>query len=520
MNTHDIRYSGILMHITSLPGPHGIGDLGKEAYAFTDYLVRSGATLWQILPVGPTGYGNSPYAARSSFAGNELMIDLDALVEKGLLDSQDISTPPPFPSTVVDYGMVETWKLPLLKKAAHTFLASLKTTGRKKNSAPSAYEVFCGDNASWLEDYALFMVLYEKYHDARWFSVWDKEYGFRDAAALKKISRENQAEIETWKILQFFFDEQWLALRKYVNKRGIRLIGDIPIFVASDSADTWSNLHLFKTDEDGRYTAVSGVPPDYFSRTGQLWGNPVYDWEALCKDGYSWWMERIKRMFHQTDILRIDHFRGFDSYWEVPYGNKTAEYGKWVKAPGKDFFKTIRKQMGELPIIAEDLGFMTDSVQKLRLSNGFPGMKILQFGFSRTPSGLPNPYDTFLPHNYERSCVAYTGTHDNQTTRGWFNALSDDDKDMVRRYLGCNDHEATWAMMKAVLGSHAQYAIFPMQDLLDIDDQARMNIPSTCGQWNWAWRMEAWEATDFISSRFSELTRLYGRTGQPAESLE
>ncbi|AEC01671.1 4-alpha-glucanotransferase [Parasphaerochaeta coccoides] len=519
MNTSDIRHCGILMHITSLPGPHGIGDLGKEAYAFADYLVSSGVTLWQILPLGPTGFGNSPYAARSTFAGNELMIDLDWLVEKGFLTEDDIAAPPSFLTSRVDYDMVGSWKLPLLKKAAHTFLSIVKPSGRTKEIR-QAFDSFCSSNASWLDDYAIFMVLYEKYNDARWFSVWDKKYATRDEEALKRLVREHAVDIKVWKILQFFFDEQWLALRKYVNEQGIRFIGDIPIFVSADSSDTWSNLHMFKTDAQGRYTAISGVPPDYFSVTGQLWGNPVYDWNVLRKDGYSWWLQRIKRMFHQTDILRIDHFRGFDSYWEVPYGNKTAEIGTWVKVPGKDFFATVRKEMGELPIIAEDLGFMTDSVQKLRLSNGFPGMKIFQFGFSRTPSGSPNPFDTFLPHNYERECVAYTGTHDNQTTRGWFNSLSDDDKDMVRRYLGCNDHEATWAMMRTVLASHAEYAIFPMQDLLDSDDRARMNIPSTCGPWNWAWRMEDWESSDFISSRFSELVRLYGRNGLPAESME
>ncbi len=513
MNTSDRRYCGILMHPTSLPGRYGIGDIGPEAYTFADYLARSGVCLWQVLPLGPTGFGNSPYAARSTFAGNELLISLDLLQRDGLLDPSDIASPPPFPGTRVDYSMVDAWKMPLLKKAAKTFL-------RVQAEGSDAYQAFCADNAFWLDDYALFMVLYERYQDARWFSVWDRDVGERDEAALESIRERYSDQIVIWKALQFFFEEQWQALRGYVNRLGIRLIGDIPIFVAPDSVDTWSHIDLFKTDSEGHYSAVSGVPPDCFSSTGQLWGNPVYNWDALRSDGYAWWIQRIKRLFTQTDILRIDHFRGFDAYWEVPYGDKTAEHGTWVKAPGKEFFEVIRAELGELPILAEDLGFMTPTVEELRNGNGFPGMKICQFGFGRDAASWPNPFDTFLPHNYDYNFVAYTGTHDNDTTRGWYSKLSDEDKDMVRRYLACNDHELVWSMMRAVIASHAKYAIFPMQDVLDKGSEARMNIPSTCGTHNWSWRMESKEYSIQVSDRLAELIRIYARTGKDWEETE
>jgi 4-alpha-glucanotransferase len=501
------------MHPTSLPGAYGIGDMGPEAYAFADYLAESDVCLWQILPLGPTGFGNSPYAARSTFAGNELLISLDKLREDGLLEDSDLSSPPPFPCCGVDYSMVDAWKMPLLKKAARNFLA---TCGQHA----SDYDAFCMENAFWLDDYAMFMVLYERYQDARWFSVWDREIGDREPRALQDIMNRYGDQIEIRKVLQYFFERQWQELRSYVNGHGIKFIGDIPIFVAPDSVDTWSHIELFKTDEEGHYSAVSGVPPDCFSSTGQLWGNPVYDWDAIKADGYAWWIQRIKRLLSQTDILRIDHFRGFDAYWEVPYGDKTAEHGTWVKAPGKEFFTIVRKELGQLPILAEDLGFMTQSVEELRDSNGFPGMKVCQFGFSRDTASWPNPFDMFLPHNYEYNSVAYTGTHDNDTTRGWYTKLSEDDRDMVRRYLACNDHELVWAMIRAVMASHAKYAIFPMQDILDIGSEARMNVPSTCGPHNWSWRMERKDYSQQIAHRMSELVRIYARNGKSWQETE
>ncbi len=512
MNTNEIRYCGILMHITSLTSPYGIGDMGPQAYQYVDFLKQSNVCLWQILPLGPTGYGNSPYAARSTFAGNELLLSPDMLVSEGWLKEQDILNTPPFPTDRVDFNMVDAWKMPLLKHAAANFLASGQQHGE-------AYTTFTTENRYWLDDYAIFMVLYEHYQDARWFSVWDREIGERNPKAMETVRQRYAQQIEIWKVLQFFFEQQWQALRGYANSLGIKLIGDIPIFVAADSVDTWSHMELFKTDSDGHYCAVSGVPPDIFSSTGQLWGNPVYDWNALRKQGFDWWIRRIKRLFSQTDILRIDHFRGFDEYWEVPYGDKTAEHGVWTPAPGKEFFQVVRKELGDLPILAEDLGFMTPTVEELRDSNGFPGMKICQFGFNRDEAGWPDPYDTFLPHNYGYNCVAYTGTHDNDTTRGWFEKLNEDDKDMVRRYLACNDHEVVWAMVRAVMASHAKYAIFPMQDILDKGTEARMNMPSTCGQHNWSWRMEDSDYNPHICSRLTELISCFARNGKGWEEV-
>jgi 4-alpha-glucanotransferase len=512
MNSKDRRYSGILLHPTSLPSSHGIGDLGQEAYAFVDYLQLAKVTLWQVLPLGPTGFGNSPYACRSTFAGNEQLLSLEVLVEEGYLSERSIASPPPFPSGFVDYSMVEAWKIPLLKRAAQAFLES----GKEKEP----YTAFCKENEFWLEDYSLFMVLYERYQDARWFSVWNREDGDRERQALQAVKDRYPLQIELWKALQFFFEKQWQKLKAYANSNGISIVGDIPIFVAPDSVDTWSHLDLFKTDEDGHYKGVSGVPPDYFSKTGQLWGNPVYNWERMKEDNYHWWMQRIRSLFHQTDIVRIDHFRGFESYWEVPYGNKTAEYGTWVKAPGKDFFAEVRKQLGVLPILAEDLGFVTKEVEELRDENAFPGMRICQFGFTRDQADYPNPFDTFLPHNYPYNCVAYTGTHDNDTVQGWYERLEWNDKYRVKQYFGCEEKDVVWTMIRAIMASHAKYAIFPMQDFLQLGTEARMNLPSTCGQQNWSWRMEKGANNRQKAEWFSELVGFYGRSGKLAEEEE
>jgi 4-alpha-glucanotransferase len=512
MNSTDRRYSGILLHPTSLPSPYGIGDLGQEAYDFVDFLNKAEVRLWQVLPLGPTGFGNSPYASRSTFAGNEQLLSLQLLVKEGYLTEKEIASPPPFPIDHVDYSMVEAWKLPLLKRAAQAFLDQ----GKKAEG----YQAFCKDNAFWLEDYALFMVLYEQYRDARWFSVWDREEKNRKPEALQAVRDRYPRQFEQWKVLQYFFETQWQNLKTYANAQEVKIVGDIPIFVAADSVDTWSHLELFKTDEAGHFKGVSGVPPDYFSKTGQLWGNPVYDWERMKKDNYSWWMQRIRSLFHQTDIVRIDHFRGFESYWEVPYGNKTAEYGTWVKAPGTDFFAEVRSQLGVLPILAEDLGFLTPEVEALRDENTFPGMRICQFGFTRDHADRPNAFDTFLPHNYPYNCVAYTGTHDNDTVQGWYDKLEGNDKDWVRRYLGCEEKDVVWAMIRAVFASHAKYAIVPMQDLLFLGSEARMNIPSTCGAHNWSWRMKKDINTREKSERLSALVGVYARNGKLAGEEE
>ena len=512
MNIETRRYCGVLLHPTSLGGRYGIGDLGPKAYEFVDSLKLAQVRLWQILPLGPTGYGNSPYASRSTFAGNELLLSLSLLAKDGYLAQEEIASPPPFPTEVVDYSMVDAWKMPLLKKAAANFI--------DKNSEDKEFMTFCSTNQFWLDDYALFMILYEHYNDARWFSVWKKEDGTYSKELVAKLQKKYARKIEIWKALQYFFEKQWQDLKSYANKHEVSIVGDIPIFVAADSVDTWSNISLFKTDESGHYSGVSGVPPDCFCATGQLWGNPVYDWDVMKKDDYQWWMLRMKALLHQCDILRIDHFRGFESYWEVPYGHKTAEHGTWIKAPGSDFFKEVRRQLGELPILAEDLGFMTEEVELLRDENNFPGMRICQFGFTRDIADWPNPFDSFLPHNYPSNCVAYTGTHDNDTVRGWFDQLEEKDKVMVTDYLGCTQKDVTWAMIRSVMASYAQYAIFPMQDLLDLNSKARMNIPSTCGSHNWAWRMEEKHPTEARLAKLARLIGYYGRNGKLSAEAE
>lgn len=505
LDISNARYSGILFHLTSIQTPYGIGDLGRGAYAFVDKLERTGATLWQILPLGPTGYGNSPYASRSTFAGNELLIDLEELVCKGWLDKSEIAFPPDFPKGHVDFDKVRSYKLPLLKKAARTFLMT-----NKKSKEWRAYKAFKEANASWLDGYAVFMTLYdEKYQDARWMR-WSEKYC---PETLKKW--DSAAEI--YRALQFFFLQQWLDLRRYANSKGIRIIGDIPIFVGADSADTWSNIKLFKTNAKGEYSAISGVPPDNFSSTGQRWGNPVYDWRVHEETGFSWWIERIRKQLEFVDIIRIDHFRGFDAYWEVKASCPTAEDGKWVKAPGKAFFKTLEKELGRLPIIAEDLGFMTESVNRLRKDNHLPGMKIFQFGFSRLSDGSFNPYDTFLPHNWEEDFVAYPGTHDNQTLRGWFDSQDEGMKDIVRQYLGSNDEEIVWAFLTHLMQSHAQYAIIPLQDILELGDEARMNTPSTCNDINWSWSVDLDDFNDWRIARLRHLVEISGRNGLTVE---
>ena len=502
MEITEARYSGILFHITSIQTEYGIGDMGQNAYRFVDKLALTGATLWQILPLGPTGYGNSPYAARSTFAGNELLIDLKELAQEGYLTKEDIAFPPAFPEGHVDFDAVRAYKLPLLKKAAKEFLFSRKHR--------TDYRKFKQENAFWLDGYAVFMTLYdEKYHDARWM-LWEDKYS---EETLKKYSR--QAEI--YRVLQYFFLKQWLRLRHYANRHGIRIIGDIPIFVGADSADTWSNIQLFKTNAKGEYSAVSGVPPDNFSATGQRWGNPVYNWKKHQEDGFSWWVERIRKQLEFCDIIRIDHFRGFDAYWEVPASCPTAEEGKWVKAPGKAFFKVLEEKLGKLPIIAEDLGFMTDSVNELRKSNNLPGMKIFQFGFTRLPDGSFNAWDTFLPHNWEEDFAAYPGTHDNETLRGWYENQDEGMKHIVREYLASSDEEIVWSFLRALMLSHAQYAIVPLQDILGLGNEARMNTPSTCNDKNWSWMVDIDRFDDWAIARFAHLVKISGRNGRTFE---
>ncbi len=504
-----LRQAGILFHPTSLPSRHGIGDLGNNAYTFVDFLVSSGTKLWQILPLGPTGYGNSPYSARSTFAGNELLISLDRLLEMGMLSEELIETHPDFQEETVEYDRVYSWKMRLLKKAALEF----QTVSTAKHI--QAFREFCSKQSRWLDDYALFMSIYEEYQDARWYSVWASDIGFRDPEAIAQWTEKKAAEILIWKTLQYLFFLQWKELRSYANERGIQLVGDIPIFVASDSVDTWSNLHLFKTDAKGAFSAISGVPPDFFSETGQLWGTPVYDWEVNEKEGFSWWLSRIDAALDLTDIIRIDHFRGFAAYWEVPAGEKTAINGSWVKAPGKELFEAIREHRGAIPIIAEDLGVMTPDVEELRDSNGLPGMKIFQFAFDYLGPGLLDPDNDFLPHNFPYNCVAYTGTHDNNTTMGWYEDLPEEYRDLVRRYLARGDEDISWSMIRMLMSSAAKYVVIPMQDLLNLNASARMNTPATAGDHNWSWRLRSNALSDFVASRFKDIVEIYGRGEKP-----
>ncbi|UCF97304.1 MAG: 4-alpha-glucanotransferase [Spirochaetaceae bacterium] len=505
---HNPRCSGILLHPTSLPGPHGIGSLGREALAFVDFLQASGLCIWQVLPLGPTGYGDSPYQSFSSFAGNPLLIDLEDLVQEGFLKPDHLKDTPLFPEQRVDYGMVFPFKRELLK-TAYTFWKRKGTPATRK-----AFASFCHRASSWLEDFSLFMALkrtFEAKGQAGAWSGWPEELIQRKADALKHWRQTASEEIEQQKFQQFLFFRQWERVKGYAAERGIRIIGDLPIYVAYDSADVWAHQELFHLDAKGLPTVVAGVPPDYFSETGQLWGNPIYNWRRHKESGYGWWIERVRAKLHLVDILRIDHFRGFEAYWEVPAGEPTAENGRWVKGPAADFFyaleHALKPELGDLPLIAEDLGVITPPVEKLRDRFSFPGMKVLQFAFD---GDADNEY---LPHNYLSNCVVYTGTHDNDTTLGWFLSESAAVQDQVRRYLGRDGHDITWDLIRLAFSSTADMAVIPLQDALKLDNTARMNIPSR-SVGNWQWRYSKAMITEEIIGRLRELTQLYGRSPQ------
>ncbi len=496
------RKAGVLLHPTSLPGKWAVGDLGENAYKFVDKLHDAGVSLWQVLPLGPTGYGDSPYAARSTFAGNELLISLDRLYEEGYLELVDILKTG-VDTARADYGLARQLKEPLLEKAARCFL----------EEPEREYKAFCKEKAWWLDDYALYQVLCDKYNDSRWFSVWDEEIRKRDKKALDEERRKYASEIEIYKALQYFFFKQWNELRAYANENGIKIIGDIPIFVAPDSVDAWTNTKLLKIDRQGKQEVSSGVPPDAFSATGQLWGNPLYRWSEHEKNGFSWWVRRLKETLGMCDIVRIDHFRGFAACWEVPAGEETAINGKWVTSPGQKLLDAFRNALGDnLPIIAEDLGVITDDVAELRDSNGLPGMKILQFAFSiDEKDGEIDAKNAYLPHNVDENSVIYTGTHDNNTTLGWYLDLDDGMKDIVRRYFECGDDDIVYRFIRAALSSRSRYAVIPFQDVLGLDGSARMNVPSTCGSSNWSWRMsqEMLDGDNF--GRLKYYIRMYDR---------
>ena len=499
------RSSGILLHPTSLPGNYGIGTLGKEAFRFVDFLVKSRQKLWQILPLGPTGYADSPYQSFSSSAGNPLLIDLELLAREGFLEPRDLLIAELSAEGPVDYGTLIPIKYKLLTKAHAAF----------RNNTRDQHEEFLGFiklNGDWLNDYALFMALKGHFQEKPW-TEWDKPLKMRDASALKIFQEKLSEEIEFQKFIQYQFFRQWSSIKDYANQKEIRIIGDIPLYVAYDSADVWVNPGNFQLDEDLVPVAVGGVPPDYFSKTGQLWGNPLYDWDRIMKDGCRWWIDRIRHNLHLYDILRIDHFRGFAAYWSVPYEEETAVNGEWIPGPGKDFFDCLRNSLGELPIIAEDLGVIDEEVEELRDSCGFPGMKILQFAFDSAET------NDHLPYNLEKNCVVYTGTHDNDTIMGWFQSASADDRNFFLDYMHSDGSEICWDLIRLAWASVAGTAIVPMQDLLELGTDARMNLPGTTDN-NWRWRASAKNFGDALAERLAHITGLYGRNGKKIPTQE
>ncbi|HEY2963770.1 MAG TPA: 4-alpha-glucanotransferase [Pyrinomonadaceae bacterium] len=502
------RSSGILLHPTSLPGGFGVGDLGPEAYQFVDFLVAAGQSLWQVLPLGPTGYGDSPYACYSAFAGNTLLISPERLVAEGLLDKEDLKNLLALTSDRVDFGSVHKTKAQILHQAYQHYTKTTDTNLR------SAFETFAQREARWLDDYALFRALKDAHNGVAW-NEWEPSLVRRTPAALARAREQLREEIEAQMFYQFLFFEQWFTLKNYCNEHGVKIVGDLPIFVAQDSADVWTNPEQFKLDKNGRPLVVAGVPPDYFSSTGQLWGNPLYNWERMESDGFKWWIERVRATLNVVDIARVDHFRGFAACWEIPGGDKTAERGQWVEAPGRELFTAIRKTLGQLPIIAEDLGVITPDVVALRDDFGFPGMRILQFGFGGDAKNID------LPHNYVANVVAYTGTHDNDTTAGWFQSVAGEGSTRTAKqiererrfcldYLNSDGKEIHWDFIRAVFASVANTAIVPLQDVLGLGTEARMNLPNST-EGNWSWRYSAGALTDEIAGRLKKLTTLYGR---------
>jgi len=501
------RASGILLHPTSLPGQFGISDLGDEAYAFADFLVASGQSLWQVLPLGPTGYGDSPYACYSAFAGNTFLISPQRLCADGWLSQEDVSEIE-LDTDRVDFAHAYNSKDRILRKAYENYQSATDT------ESLGEFEKFCEQNQIWLEDYALFRALKTDHDHAAWHE-WEPALVRREEFALGQARDRLHNEIKAHKFFQFLFFRQWFALKAYCNERGIRIIGDVPIFVAHDSADLWTNPDQFKLDEDGIPTVVAGVPPDYFSATGQYWGNPLYDWDRMLADGFKWWIERVRATLQIVDIVRIDHFRGFAACWEIPGGDKTAERGSWVRSPGWELFTAIGNALGELPIIAEDLGVITPEVDQLRDHFGFPGMRVLQFAFGGDAD------DLHLPHNYHQNVVAYTGTHDNDTTVGWFDSAVGADstrteteinseRGFCKKYLQTQGEEIHWDFIRAVLSSVANTAIIPLQDVLGVGSEGRMNLPNST-EGNWSWRFGAGALTDAIGERLQALSGTYGR---------
>ena len=492
-----MRESGILMHITSLPSPYGVGTMGKCAYEFVDFLKKAGQRYWQLLPLTPTGYGDSPYQSCSTFAGNHYLIDLDMLCEDGLLEKADyehidwISEP-----KRADFGKLYNNRLNVLRKAYARFAGG------------EDFNTFCRENSSWLPDFALFMAIKDQQGGKAWYQ-WEDSLKRRDPDAIWALRQELKEQIRFYCFVQYLFERQWSSLRQYAHDNGIRIIGDVPIYVPYDSADVWSNPELFVLDENLDPVEVAGCPPDSFNEDGQLWGNPLYRWDLHKQDGYSWWIQRMAAAGTRYDVVRIDHFRGLESYWAVPYGDPTARGGKWIEGPGMDFVNALRKGLPHVEMIAEDLGFMTQEVKDLRDASGYPGMKVLQFAFdSREPSD-------YLPHTYTANTVCYTGTHDNMTTRQWFDSLEPAAAEYAKEYMCLNEQEGiVWGVIRTAMASVSDWCVVPMQDLLNLDGAGRMNFPGTRTGDNWVWRAETGYITDELAEKYRKLTALYGRLGE------
>ena len=500
-----MRSCGILCHITSLPSPYGVGTLGEEAYRFVDFLRKAGQTWWQILPVGPTGFGDSPYQSYSAFGGNPLLIDIDTLISGGLVktDDKDVRVLAGKDS-FADYGQLFTFKKLVLSKAYSAFRSG---EGNGKCGDKAGFEVFCRKNKWWLEDYALFMSLKCHLGQVMW-TLWEDKYRLRDKDALEEYSAKHADDIGLWKFMQYEFFLQYRALKSYANKHGIKIYGDMPIYVSMDSSDIWAAPEMFMLDDDCRPTKVAGCPPDDFAPTGQLWGNPLYDWGYMEKDGYSWWVSRVRYSAELFDLTRIDHFRGFESFYAIPAEDETAEHGKWLKGPGMKLFKAIRSQLGDVPLVAEDLGFLTEDVVQLLSEAGYPGMKVLEFGFGGDDSG-------YLPHNYDKNSVVYIGTHDNETALGWYRSCDKETKKNIRRYLGLSkkaeDAKIVAHLIRTAYASVSDICVIQLQDLLQLDNSARMNIPSTVGGRNWQWRFDRGACDEKLARVLRKLAKTYYR---------
>ncbi len=490
-----MRTSGILLPVSSIPSAYGIGSFSKEAYEFVDFLERAGQSYWQILPLGPTGYGDSPYQSFSTFAGNPYYIDLEELIEEGLLTKEQCEAR--------DFGANEAY-VDYEKIYKSRFVVLKEAFDNSRIEENEDFQAFAKENAFWLSDYSLYMAVKDSYKGKSW-SEWDEDIRLRRPEAIEKYRNQLKEEILFYEFQQYLFDTQWRKLKKYANDRGVKIIGDIPIYVALDSADTWANPELFQLDENRRPTGVAGCPPDAFSATGQLWGNPLYKWDYHKETEYAWWIQRISYCYKLYDVVRIDHFRGFDEYYNIPFGDTTAEFGRWEKGLGYDLFKVMKKKIGDKPVIAEDLGFLTPTVNQLLKKSGYPGMKVLQFAFdSREESD-------YLPHNYTANSVVYTGTHDNDTTVGWYQVINRRDRSFAKKYLNIkSSRELEWNFIRAALGSVSDTAVIPMQDYLGLGSEARINVPSTLGT-NWKWRMVKGQIPEGLAEKIYDVCKLYGR---------